>query len=244
MTPTPVVLVHGLFGPFSEPATCDRLAPAECSAPDLDGYGARRGRPVTLDGQVDELRDHVVDVARPVHLVAHSIGAVYALVLAESDPALVASVTLVEGNLTIADAFWSLSIAAMEADRAAESIGARLADPAAFLAADGIAPTPVLLARAREALAYQPWRTVWESAQAVVETTSAPAYEDTVRRVLGLVPVHLVAGERSQSEWHVPEWVRAGAASASVLPSTGHLMMLERPEAFGRLLADVLAGEP
>ncbi|WP_459320328.1 hypothetical protein [Arthrobacter sp. RHLT1-20] len=30
------------------------------------------------------------------------------------------------------------------------------------------------MARAREALVYQPWRTVWESAKAIVGATSGP----------------------------------------------------------------------
>lgn len=53
-------------------------------------------------------------------------------------------------------------------------------------------------------------------------------------------PVHLVAGARSRPGWHVPAWAMAAAAGYSELPGTGHMVMLEAPEAFGALLADIL----
>ncbi|MDY0828613.1 alpha/beta fold hydrolase [Microbacterium sp. BG28] len=123
----PAVFVHGLFDPFAEPATFRQLGDRECTAPDLDGYGAFAARRVTLEGQVRALRGHVVArrSGAPVHLVAHSIGAVYAFALADRHPELVESLTTVEGNFS-----------------------RRLDDPAAFLAADGVPVTDESLARA------------------------------------------------------------------------------------------------
>lgn len=241
-TPTPIVFVHGLFGPFADPATFARLAPAPCSAPDLCGYGAARDERVTLDGQVEALRAHVRSHAHgsPVHLVGHSIGAVYAFLLADSDPARIASVTTVEGNFTLADAFWSASIAAMDEDEARASIEDRLTDPRGFLAGDGIPATAPHLERVEEALAYQPWRTVRDSARAVVAATSGPEYEQALRRVFARTPVHLVAGERTAGAWDVPAWARASAVSDSVVAGAGHMVMLERPERFGETLANAL----
>lgn len=241
-TPTPIAFVHGLFGPFSEPATFARLAPAPCSAPDLCGYGATRDERVTLDGQVEALRAHVrrEGVGGPVHLVGHSIGAVYAFVLADRHPELVASVTSVEGNFTLADAFWSASIAALDEDAARSSIEDRLAGPEGFLAGDGIPATAPHLQRAREALAYQPWRTVRDSARAVVAATSGPDYEELVRRVFSRTRVHLVAGERTAGAWHVPEWARESASSDGTVPGAGHMAMLEHPERLGEALGDAL----
>ena len=68
---------------------------------------------------------------------------------------------------------------------------------------------------------------------AIVEETLTPAYLDLVRRVVDRgVPIHLIAGERSAKEWDVPGFVRAAARSYTKIPATGHVMMLENPDAF------------
>ncbi len=54
------------------------------------------------------------------------------------------------------------------------------------------------------------------------------------------VPVHLVAGARSRDGWDVPDWALAGAASLTVLPGRGHMMMVEDGAEFGALLAGLL----
>lgn len=240
---THVVFVHGLLGPFGDESAFWELEPAACSAPDLDGYGGSAGMPVSVAGQVDALRRHIhaLRTANPVHLVAHSIGAVYAFTLTDESPELVETVTTVEGNFSLADAFWSRSIAAMSEADARASIEERLAAPDEFLSSDGIEPTGQRLALAKQALAFQPWRAVWESARAVVECTGDPAYSTMLRRVFVNRPVHLVAGERSTSGWDVPDWARTAAASSTTLSGVGHMMMLERPVEFGRAIAQTLS---
>ncbi|MDY0828614.1 hypothetical protein SK224_05680 [Microbacterium sp. BG28] len=74
---------------------------------------------------------------------------------------------------------------------------------------------------------------MWDSAAAIVDATGRPDYDALLRRVFAGKPVHLVAGERSADGWHVPDWARGAAASSTVIPGVGHMMMLERPEAFG-----------
>ena len=232
------VFVHGLIGAFSESMAFQELGEkTRCSAPDLLGYGRDVGRGITTSGQVDRLRDHVLALGGdPVHLVAHSIGAVYAFELADARPDLVESVTSVEGNFSLSDAFWSRSIAELEENEARRRILSVLEDPEAFLASDGIAASTELLGRAREALAFQPWSTVWESARAIVATTSRVEYRETVERVFRAMPVFLVAGERSASGWDVPSWARASAAGSVEMPGVGHMMMLQSPREFGLLL--------
>lgn len=238
----PVVFVHGLFGPFNDAEAFHQLDQVECSAPDLDGYGPFAGRRVTFEGQVRALREHIQS-RHPetcVHLVAHSIGAVYAFALADRSPDLVDSVTTVEGNFSLADAFWSRSIAALDMIQAQTAIEQRLSDPKAFLASDGIATTPENIAKAEAALKYQPWRTVWASASAIVETTASAEYEAMLKRVFADRRVHLVSGERSADGWNVPEWARHAAASSTVIPDVGHMMMLEQPETFGSSISKIL----
>jgi pimeloyl-ACP methyl ester carboxylesterase len=242
MSYAPVVFVHGLFGPFNDTAAFRRLSPVDCSAPDLSGYGRSVGAKVSLEGQVEALRSHVQTwhPGSRVHLVAHSIGAVYSFTLADESPDLVETVTTVEGNFTLADAFWSRSIASLDVDQAQTEIEIRLSDPRAFLSADGILATPENLVKAVEALGYQPWRTVWESASAIVETTATPEYEAMLRRVFARHRVNMVAGERSADGWDVPEWARNEAASSTIIDGLGHMMMLEDPDAFGTVIGRLL----
>lgn len=237
----PHVFVHGLFGSFDDEVAFAQLA-GSASAPDLHGYGTNRASEVTFAGQVEALREHVDSVASggPVHLVAHSIGAVYAFAFADESPEAVASITSVEGNFTLTDAFWSRSIAAMDEPAARTAIEARLRDPSGFLDSDGMAITDQNVARAEQALAYQPWRAVWQSAKEIVRTTSAPEYEIMLRRVFDRVPVNLVAGERSVDGWDVQEWARERAHSFTVVPNVGHMMMVESPIELGTVIASVV----
>ncbi|WP_461164440.1 alpha/beta fold hydrolase [Arthrobacter sp. R4-81] len=237
------VFVHGLIGPFSEPAALRALQPRPTSAPHLNGYGTGGAFEISTESQVVALYEHVEAVGgqEPVHLIAHSVGAVYAFTLAARYPERVASIVTVEGNFSLADAFWSGALAAMPADQAETAIQASLSSADAWLAGCGIEPTPMLVERADEALAYQPWSTVWSSARAIVETTGKPDYDKMLQYVFGRIPVHLLAGEHSASEWAVPEWAVAAAASSTVLPGVGHMMMLEQPEAFGAAVARILS---
>jgi lipase len=236
--PAPHVFVHGLFGSFREQQTFQQLTPAACSAPDLLGYGANAGcRGITTAAQVQTLADHIEAQHGkvPVRLVAHSIGAVYAFEYAAAFPDRVHSIESVEGNFTLEDAFWSRSIAMMGAAEAEETITARLRDPIGLLQSDGIEPTHEHVDRAREALACQPW----ETAAAIVATTGDASYLETVRQVLTQTPVDLVAGERPVSGWDVPDWATAAARTSVILEGVGHMMMLERPAAFGQLLGSL-----
>lgn len=236
------VFVHGLIGPFSEPAALQALHPRPTSAPHLNGYGTGGAFEISTESQVAALREHVEAVSRhkPVHLIAHSVGAVYAFTLAAQYPERVASIVTVEGNFSLADAFWSGALAAMPADQAKTAIQASLSNADAWLADCGVQATPVLKQRAEEALAYQPWSTVWSSARAIVDTTGKPDYDKMLQYVFGRIPVHLLAGEHSASGWAVPEWAIVAAASNTVLPGVGHMMMLEQPELFGAAVARIL----
>ncbi len=88
------------------------LRPASVVCPDLFGYGPEAHADadrITIDTQVEYVRA-TIDSAAPdarVHLVGHSVGGVIAMAFAHRFPERVASVFNVEGNFTLADAFWS-----------------------------------------------------------------------------------------------------------------------------------------
>lgn len=242
----PVIFIHGLIGSFADPRALAPLHPAPTLCPDLHGYGAdAQAEPgtITIDVQVEHLRA-AIDQALPggrVHLVGHSVGGVIAAAFAHRFPERTATLVSVEGNFSLADAFWSRQLAAKTAAEVEQIVQADRADPGRWLRAGGVEPTGEHLRSAAQDLAYQPASTIHAMARAVVEYTAGPDYQQLLRDVFERVPVHLVAGARSRAGWDVPTWALSAAASYTELPRTGHMVMLEAPEEFGALLAGLLA---
>ena len=244
----PVVLLHGLIGPFTDAAAVDQLRPAVVLGPDLLGYGQDSDADpdaITIEAQVEYVRAALSRAGTDprVHLVGHSVGGVIAAAFAARYPECVASLVSVEGNFTLADAFWSAQVAEQPLSQVEAQLEADRAEPARWLRNSGVEPTDDRVRAAAQALAYQPASTIRATARAVVEYTGRPAYEQLLRNVFGRTPVHLVAGERSRDGWDVPDWALASATSYTEVPDTGHMVMLERPQSVGRLLAE-LCGSP
>jgi lipase len=232
-----VVLVHGLFGALGDERSWSRLAPHRVVVPDLLGYGmhAHATTPVTLHGQVEHLHELLDE--EPVHLVGHSVGGVIAMLYAHRYPEDVLGVVNVEGNFTLADAFWSAELARKTAAEAEALLESYRADPGAWF---GRATDAYRLASARAMLAFQPAATLQETAASVVAVTGAPSWEPLLREVFTRTPVHLVAGQLSREDWNVPGWALDAAASYTELPAVGHTMMFERPEEFGDAIASLV----
>lgn len=248
MTSTaPVVLVHGLIGPLADARITAHLQPAVVSSPDLLGYGAEADvdpESITIEAEVESLCASVERVAPDarVHLVGHSVGGVIAAAFAHRHPERVASFINVEGNFTLADAFWSAQLAEKEPREVEALLEADRGDPARWLEQMGIEPSPDRVRAALEALAYQPATTIQATARAVVTFTSRPGYDPLLREVFDRTTVHLVAGARSRAGWDVPEWALTAAASYTEIPDSGHLIHIEAADAFGRVLAGLLRG--
>jgi lipase len=102
-----VVLVHGLFGAFGDQRTWERLSPHQVVVPDLLGYGEHAGtrQRITIEAQVEHL--HALLGDQPLYLIGHSVGGVIASMYAHRHPEGVLALINVEGNFTLADAFWS-----------------------------------------------------------------------------------------------------------------------------------------
>jgi pimeloyl-ACP methyl ester carboxylesterase len=242
-----LLMIHGLLGSLRYFEPQRYLPGVDIHAPDLAGYGQRRSEEagITLPGQAALLARYLRDEAGgPAWVLGHSVGGAVALLLADLVPQLVRGVIDVEGNFTLKDAFWTGRIAALpEADWAAE-YGAMEAAPAAWLERSGIEASDERIAWAREILAHQPYTTVQKMAQSVLDTTGAPDYLGCVGRVLArATPLYLVGGEQSAAGWDVPDWVLAQARRICVQPKTGHMMMLEDPGNFCRIVESILYEE-
>lgn len=228
----PIVAIHGLIH-----ACQPLLREADPGArailvPDLPGYGGNDpGSATSIRRCVAFLEAWMREAGiGAAHLAGHSVGGAIAMVFADRFPGRVRSILDIEGNFTLVDAFWSKDIAEATDEEAAALLAGFRRDVRTWLEGQEMEPTAEALERAAAALAAQSARPLRTMARSVVDVTAAPAYLETVGRVLdGGTPVHLVAGARSLDGWDVPAFVRERAASLTVLPDVGHMMMLEDP---------------
>ena len=248
MPPTsPLVLLHGLIGTLQAPDLQPFFPSRPLFAPDLLGYGAWRDcapADIRIATQVAHLHTLIDQQfgAEPVDLLGHSVGGVVAVAFAQRYPQRVARLVSVEGNFTLRDAFWSSSVARMPLAEVEAMLAGFRADPLGWLAAAGVEEGDGRLAVAQRWLDQQPASTVKAMAQSVVEVTARADYSGLLRRVFASHPVHLLAGARSHAGWDVPAWARHAAASDTQVDGSGHLLMLEQPQAFARAVNTALSG--
>ena len=236
-----LVLIHGLVGSLDYFQPNARITRAEVHTCDLLGYGRFRDAPsgrLTLSAQVDHVARVIAELGgEPVWLLGHSMGGAVAMLLADRHPQLVCGIINVEGNFTLEDAFWSKKIITKRPEEWEDEYRAMESDVPAWLARCGVSPTPERVRWAEEILARQPPETVYAMSQAIVTETQEPGYLQAVRNVVDRgLPIHLIAGERSAAAWDVPEFVRRKALSYTEQSGVGHLMMLEAPDEFCRIV--------
>lgn len=231
-------LVHGLIGSLSALEILGAFPDdVNITAPDLLGYGRQSDRDLTaleLSDQAHHVIDHIEAWAKgPIHLLGHSVGGAVSVLVADLRPDLLASLTSVEGNFTLDDAFWSASIAKMSDDAVDALFDRYRADPDAWMAGSVMQATALTSRLAREWLANQSARTVKAQAAAVVAATGVESYLGKLRVLMeGPLPVHLIAGARTAGGWHTPAWANQLCTSRTNIPGAGHVMMAERPGAF------------
>ncbi|NLR99066.1 alpha/beta hydrolase [Rhizobium sp. P38BS-XIX] len=242
----PIVLVHGLFGSLSDPRILAAFGDADVHAPDLIGYGRHRDANTSSLSLLDQAR-HVAEFISglglgKVHLVGHSIGGAVSVLVARHFPELIESLTSVEGNFTLKDAFWSGQIAIKPIEEVASIIAGYAADPDAWIAGAGVEINEWTSSLARSWLANQPPSTIRAQARAVVAATGEEAYLEAVRTILKSDrPLYLIAGRRSAEGWDVPGWANALCTARINIADTGHLMMAENPDAFASAVRTCLS---
>ena len=242
---TALLMVHGLLGPIDYFQPGRYLPGIDIHAPDMIGYGRRRSEEIGLDlpGQASELLRYLrEEVGQPAWLLGHSVGGAVAMMMAERAPELVRGLISVEGNFTLRDAFWCARIAALGEEEWAAEYGAMEDAPATWLDKNAIEAYDERIDWAREILANQPYTTVQRMARSVMLETGKPDWFELVRRVLVRTPLYLLGGEQSAAGWDVPEWVLAAARRIEVQPKAGHMMMLEDPRQFCRIVGSIIEG--
>lgn len=238
-----LLFIHGLIG-FLQPDL--RIISGQTLAPDMLGYGELATvdpAQISLHAQVEYLYQQVNALSTPDerwYLVGHSVGGAIAALFAATHPERVAAVISVEGNFTLDDAFWSQQLAKMPLADVEARLAADRAAPEKWLAGAGVVVNEDTLRTARACLAFQPASTLQRVAASVVAVTAEPAYLEAISGWIEHIPLHLIAGERSAGGWHVPDWVRAQAASDHQIAGCGHLMMLENPEGFYALVQEIV----
>lgn len=243
---TSLVMIHGLMGSLDFYAPGRRFGTRAVHTLDMIGYGQLKDdipTPITLANQAAHVIRYLHDrVDGRCVLLGHSVGGAIAMLVAALAPEKVRGVINVEGNFTLADAFWCAKIARLDEAEWRSQYQNLVADPEGWLKSSGISVTPQRSEWAHQILTNQPCETIQAMAHAVVEETGSPRYLEQVRRVVERgTSLFLLAGERSASGWDLPDWVRSSARSSIVQKGVGHMMMLEQPDEFCNVVSQMLA---
>jgi pimeloyl-ACP methyl ester carboxylesterase len=241
----PVLFIHGIFEMLGLLRVHASILARPVLIPTLPGYekgvGERPPGLISLREAAHYLRNVILEAGyERVHVVGHSVGGTVGVLLTHEFPEVVLSFVNVEGNFTLKDAFWTKRLAEMSEPEAEAEMSHDRADCRAWLRKTGTKSTPEGLAIVEYGLGVET-RTVQAMARSVIETTDDPQYFQWVNEILDRgTPVHLFAGERSRPGWDVPEWVIQKAASLTEQPGVGHMMVLEQPEEFLRIVAGLI----
>ncbi|MEO1522917.1 MAG: alpha/beta hydrolase [Cyanobacteria bacterium J06633_2] len=169
----------------------------------------------------------------PVHLVGHSVGGAVGVLVANRYPHVIASLTSIEGNFTLKDAFWSSKIATMPLSEVTAIVSGYKENPDEWMAGAGVPISDWTSSLARSWLENQPPATIKAQAAAVVEATRSPLYLKIIHKLMqSKIPVNLIAGSRSAAEWDAPAWANQLCSMRINITDVGHLMMAESPEKF------------
>ncbi|MFL4557065.1 alpha/beta fold hydrolase [Yersinia kristensenii] len=184
----PILLIHALFGSLDFPRILSSFGGQSVFAPDQLGYGVYRDM-APDSWSLQDQADHIATWLRksftePVHVIGHSVGGAVAVLFARRYPEMARSLTRVEGNFTLSDAFWSQKIATQPLEEIETEVDCFRADVSAWIARSGVPATPFAVATAKAWLDNQPASTIRAQAKAVVAATEDKRYLADIRELL------------------------------------------------------------
>ena len=239
-------MIHGLLGSldFFDPSSY--LDDYQLIFPKLQGYTGALQQPISsLQQQVEIVKLAIDQQAQgAVWILGHSVGGAIATLFAEQYPERVLGFINVEGNFSLQDAFWCQKISQLSAPQWALEYQQMQAEPEHFLADSDIQITEQRIMWATAILQHQSATAVQGVAQAVVSDTGAESYQRSIQALIEhRIPHYLIAGEQSAPDWHVPQSVIDSAAASYEIPGTGHMMMLQQPQLFCQLIAEIISAD-
>lgn len=238
----PIVLIHGLYGNLSNAKIIKEFNGRTVFHPDLIGYGKyvnKHMKSNTIDRQARHIASLLSNSTNSkVHVVGHSLGGAVAVRLTSLFPELVASLTSIEGNLSIKDAFWSEKLSVMEVNEISDLTHSYASNIEKWISSASVTCNVWNIELATYWLSNQPASTLKYQSRAVVEETKKTRYLEDLYDVIDSIPVYLIAGEKSLKSWSIPDKLKSIATSLHVIPNRGHLMMLESPNEFVKSILD------
>jgi len=238
----PIILLHGLIGSLSDKTLLEPFGHLKVLTPDLLGYGeniAKADEITTLKDQVEHVISYMDDRnIEKANIVGHSVGGAIAVLVATHYPERVCSLISVEGNMTPPDAFWSANLSDTPIQEIQSLLEGYKSNISAWISDADVKPDKESIRIATDWLNNQSAETLKAQAGAVVSATSDQS--DFLDRLNAQIKkgleLHLVAGSNSRNDWHVPQYIIDNARSFTLIPDTGHLMMLQSPEMFAQAI--------
>ncbi len=239
--PRPIVFVHGLAGSstyFLEAAARAEISGRGLLALDLPGFGrtlAPDGFGFTMREQASILVAAVEAVEGDITLVGHSMGGTIALLASAEIRDRLAALVIAEGVISYDATLWSEQIARISTSEWARAFADLQRRPEIFVRGGMVRRRRDAVARVAPAVLQTSALAMRASAADLHEVSVDPALYD---RFLSMSPdpVYVFGDYHDNTSMYAR--LRSDGARVELVHRAGHLMMLDNPDGFYRIVAN------